>query len=141
MRHRHKGTKLGRTYSPRKALFQHLAESFIYHETLTTTHARVRAVQPFVERLVTIGKEPTLANRRLLMTMLPKPKAVAKLLEVISVRYVGRPGGYTRRVRGVRRQGDGGETATLLFVESDVKPDPIVTPAKERVKKVKAVKK
>ncbi len=123
MRHRHKGTILGRTHSPRKALLQHLAESFIYHETLHTTHARVKAVQPFVEHLITIGKKPTLANRRLLLSILPKPNAVAKLLEVISVRFANRPGGYTRCIRGARRQGDGGETSTLLFVESDVKPE------------------
>jgi len=120
MRHRHKGTILGRTHSPRKALIQHLAESMIYFEKITTTHARVKAVQPFLEHLITVGKEPTLAHRRQLLAVLPKPKAVSKILEVLSPRYKDRNGGYTRCVRMVRRQGDGAQTSTLMFVEDQI---------------------
>ncbi|MBI5135583.1 50S ribosomal protein L17 [Candidatus Uhrbacteria bacterium] len=118
MRHRKKGFVLDRAKAPRKALLQHLAESLVYHEKIVTTHAKARAVQPFVEKLITIGKQPTLAHRRQLLKLLPKPKAVSKVLEVLSVRYQSRPGGYTRRVKLAARKGDNAEMSALLFVES-----------------------
>ncbi len=117
MNHRKKGFTLDRAKAPRKALIEQLSESLIYHERIVTTHAKARAMQPFVERLVTIGKEPTLAHRRHLLKLLPKRKAVSKLLEVISPRYQQRSGGYTRRVKLGPRKGDGADMSAILFVE------------------------
>ncbi len=122
MRHRKKGFVLDRAKAPRKALLQHLAESLVYHEKIVTTHAKARAVQPFVEKLITIGKQPTLAHRRHLLKLLPKPKAVSKVLEVLSVRFQTRPGGYTRRVKLGARKGDNAEMSVLLFVEDVAQP-------------------
>ena len=120
MRHRKQGVTLDRKKAPRKALLQHVAESLIYHERIITTRARAKAAQRFVERLITIGKRPTVANRRRLLTMLPKPQAVRKLLEVVSPRYQGRHGGYTRCIRTGSRQGDNAEMAALQFVEEEL---------------------
>lgn len=118
MRHRHKNKILGRTYSPRKALLQHLAESLVLYEHIETTTGRAQAVQPFVERLVTIGKDGTLVSRRRLLQLLGKPNAVKKIMEVLAPRYKERAGGYTRRIHTRRRQGDAAELTSLSFVEA-----------------------
>ncbi len=116
MRHRRKGKTLDRKNGPRKALLRNLATSLIIYEHANTTLAKAKAVKPIVERLVTVGKEKTLASRRKLAAYLTIESAVNKVLEEIGPRYANRKGGYLRIIKLGARQGDGAETAQLQFV-------------------------
>jgi large subunit ribosomal protein L17 len=116
MRHRKKGKILGRKIGPRRALVKGLAQSLVLYEKIQTTLAKAQTVRPYVERLVTLAKEPTLTHRRQLLTKLPTEGAVRKLIEVLGPRYKDRKGGYTRMVKLGRRQGDQAEVALVEFV-------------------------
>jgi large subunit ribosomal protein L17 len=116
MRHRKKGVILGRKVGPRRALLKNLAASLILYEKVRTTEAKAKAVRPYVERLVTIAKQPTLANRRLLVRRLPKEGPAKKLIEVLAPRYQERRGGYLRITKLAMRQGDRARQAVIEFV-------------------------
>jgi large subunit ribosomal protein L17 len=116
MRHRNKGRILSRTSGPRKALLQTLAQSVILYEKVRTTEAKAKEVRPFVERLITIGKKPTLAARRRLMLDLKAESAVKKVLEELGPRYATRPGGYTRITKIGIRQGDAAPVVQIELV-------------------------
>jgi len=116
MRHRKKGKILDRKAGPRKALLRGLAVSLILYEKMQTTKAKAKTVKPIVEKLITHGKENTLAARRYLLKYLYKEAAVKKVLEVISPRYKDRKGGYTRIINVGRRQGDAAEIVQIELV-------------------------
>jgi large subunit ribosomal protein L17 len=116
MRHRKKGKILDRKVGPRTALLRGLAVSLILYEKMQTTKAKAKTVKPIVEKLITRGKENTLAARRHLLKYLYKEAAVKKVLEVISPRYKDRKGGYTRIINVGRRQGDGAEIVQIELV-------------------------
>ena len=116
MRHRKKGTILDRKVAQRKALLRSLAVSLILYEKIKTTKAKAKALKPVVEKMITRGKEDTLAARRNLLKYLYKEAAVKKVLEELSPRYKERPGGYTRILNLKRRQGDGAEIVQIELV-------------------------
>ncbi|OGL79529.1 50S ribosomal protein L17 [Candidatus Uhrbacteria bacterium RIFCSPHIGHO2_12_FULL_54_23] len=116
MRHRKKKTTLDREASHRRALLKNLATSLVLHEKVNTTDAKAKALRPFVERLVTRAKIPTLANRRLILAQLLTQGAVKKMFEVIGPRYQARAGGYTRITKTVVRRGDAAQMAVIEFV-------------------------
>lgn len=117
MRHRVRGSKLGRTQSERKALMRGLAISLIEHGKIRTTVAKAKALRPFIEPLVTRAKEDTLSNRRVIASRIPNKDAVRKLFGEYGPRYEGRPGGYVRiiKVSGFQR-GDGTRQAEVHWV-------------------------
>lgn len=118
MRHRVAGYKLGRTTSHRTAMFRNMASSIIEHERIVTTVTKAKAIRPYVEKLVTLSKNPTLHNRRLAFARLRNREAVSKLFEVIGPRFKERPGGYCRVLKLSKpRLGDKGERAIFEFVE------------------------
>jgi len=116
MRHRKVTKTLDRKAGARQALIKNLAASLILHEKIKTTDAKARVVRSYVERLITLAKEPTLAHRRLLLKRLPTHGPVRKLLEVLGPRYLKRSGGYTRLIKLGRRQGDGAAVTVVEFV-------------------------
>lgn len=116
MRHRKNKFVLDRNASSRKALLRSLANAVILFERIKTTDARAKAVRPMVERAITLGKDPTLAHRRLLMQRLGRRSTVAKVIEMLSPQYRERKGGYTRIIRVGRRRGDAAEIVQLEFV-------------------------
>lgn len=116
MRHRRKGKTLDRKNGPRKALLRNLATSIVLYEHANTTLAKAKAVKPIVEKLVTTGKQKTLASRRKLAAYLTIESAVNKVLEEIGPRYANRQGGYLRIIKLGARQGDGAEMAQIQFV-------------------------
>ncbi|MEK7618846.1 MAG: 50S ribosomal protein L17 [Patescibacteria group bacterium] len=116
MRHRKKKVTLDRKAGPRNALLKNLAAQVILYEKVSTTVGKAKAIRPIVERLITKGKEPTLAHRRALLAVLPTQNAVNKLLEDIGPRYKERPGGYTRIVKLGLRKGDGAAIARIELV-------------------------
>ena len=118
MRHRVAGRKLGRTTSHRIAMTRNMAASLIEHERIITTVQKAKTVKPFVEKLVTLSKEPLQHNRRRAFAKLRDKEAVGKLFDVLGPRFKDRPGGYCRVLRLSKpRLGDNGERAILEFVE------------------------
>jgi large subunit ribosomal protein L17 len=117
MRHRVAGFKLGRTTSHRIAMTRNMAVSVIEHERIITTLPKAKAVKPFIEKLITLAKDPSQHNRRRAFAKLRDKKATQKLFDVLGPRFLERPGGYCRILKlAKRRLGDGGERAILEFV-------------------------
>ena len=118
MRHRKAGKKLGRTSSHRAAMARNLAVALIDHERIVTTVPKAKNVKPFVEKLVTLSKDPSMHNRRRAFAQLRSKSATSKLFGVLGPRFQERRGGYCRILRlGKNRLGDNGERAILEFVE------------------------
>src|ERR1700754_4134746 len=106
MRHGMSGRKLNRTSSHRKALFSNMAAALIKHEQIKTTLPKAKDLRPIVERLITLGKQGGLANRRRAHAMLRDDVMVAKLFDALAQRYSTRMGGYTRVLKAGFRYGD-----------------------------------
>jgi large subunit ribosomal protein L17 len=121
MRHRHGLRKLNRTSEHRLAMFRNLANSLITHEAIKTTLPKAKELRRIVEPLITLGKEPTLANRRLAFDRTRDRAVVTKLFEELGPRFKARPGGYTRILKMGFRVGD---NAPLAFVELVDRPEP-----------------
>ncbi len=122
MRHRVAGNKLGRTTSHRIAMTRNMANSLIEHERVITTLPKAKVLKPFVEKLVTLSKEPTQHHRRRAFAQLRDPLMVAKLFDTLGPRFKARPGGYCRILRlSKSRLGDNGPRAILEFVERSAK--------------------
>lgn len=122
MRHRVAGYKLGRNRSHRIALRRNLARSLFLHGKIVTTHTKAKAVRPFAEKLITLGKRGDLAARRRALALLSDKEAVKKLFDDIAPKFHDRPGGYTRVLKKVygktwrNRLGDNAEMAILELV-------------------------
>lgn len=117
MRHRVKKKTLDRKTGPRRALLKNLALQLVVYEKIRTTEAKAKVLRPFVERLITKGRTPTLTARRALLRVLPTETAVKKILEELGPRYATRPGGYLRITKAPARQGDGAHMAIIEFVK------------------------
>lgn len=122
MRHRKSGRKLNRTSSHRQALFRNLACSLLRHEQLVTTLPKAKELRRFAEPLITLGRHPTLANRRLAFAWLRDREVVGKLFDDLGVRFKGRRGGYLRILKAGYRPGDSAPLAVVQLVERKVPP-------------------
>ncbi|XOT96000.1 50S ribosomal protein L17 [Alcaligenes pakistanensis] len=120
MRHRHGLRKLNRTSSHRLAMFRNMSVSLLTHEAIKTTLPKAKELRRVVEPLITLAKNPTLANRRLAFARLRDRDAVTKLFEVFGPRYQERNGGYTRILKMGFRQGD---NAPMAFMELVDRPE------------------
>ena len=114
MRHRHGPRKLNRTSSHRLAMLRNMCNSLLKHEAIRTTLPKAKELRRVVEPLITLGKEPTLANRRLAFDRTRDRDVVTKLFDELGPRYKTRPGGYTRILKMGFRVGD---NAPMAFVE------------------------
>lgn len=121
MMHNVAGKSLGRNSAHRAALRKNFTVSVIQHERVTTTLAKAKALRPFVEKMITLGKKKNLANIRRAMGLLQSKAAVKKLFDELGPRYAARKGGYVRilRLPGYRI-GDGGTKAILELVDNSV---------------------
>jgi len=119
MRHRKAGRKFNRNSPQRKALKKGLAISIIEHESIKTTLAKAKEIRGFLEPLVTLAKENTVANQRLAYARLQSKEAVAKLFDELGPRFKNRPGGYLRVVKRGLRPGDKSPAAQIEFVKED----------------------
>ncbi|TAL76090.1 MAG: 50S ribosomal protein L17 [Burkholderiaceae bacterium] len=117
MRHRSGLRKLNRTSSHRLAMFRNMAVSLITHEAIKTTLPKAKELRRIVEPLITLGKDATLANKRLAFSRLRDRDAVVKLFAEIGPRYKERNGGYTRVLRMGFRQGDAAPMAFMELVD------------------------
>lgn len=114
MRHNRKINHLNRTSSHRHAMLANMAISLILHKRITTTLAKAKALRKYVEPMITKSKTDTTASRREVFSKLQNKYAVTELFKEISAKVGNRPGGYTRIIRTVLRQGD---NAQLCFIE------------------------
>jgi large subunit ribosomal protein L17 len=130
MRHNVSGYKLKRNLASRKALFKGMVTSVIENERIVTTVPKAKAVQPLVEKMITLAKRDTLHTRRQAAAFLETPAALKKLFDKLGTRFGQRNGGYTRVVRLGNRKGDGAEQAMLELVGSE-----LVKRAAERAKR------
>ena len=117
MRHRKSGRKLNRNSAHRKALFKNLAIALIEQDIIKTTLPKAKELRKFVEPLITIGKEDTVANRRHVFSKLRSDQAVAKLFGEVSANAKDRKGGYTRIIKAGFRPGDKADMAYIELVD------------------------
>ena len=122
MRHGNGLRKLNRTSSHRLAMLRNMANSLIEHEAIKTTLPKAKELRRVVEPLITLGKKPSLANRRLAFDRLRDRESVVKLFGELGERYRSRPGGYTRILKFGYRVGD---NAPMALVELVDRPEPV----------------
>jgi len=121
MRHRNSISKLNRTAAHRRALMKNLATSLIEQERIITTEAKAKALRPYAERLITLGKRDTLHARRQAMRWIHGQPVAKKLFEELAPRYTARAGGYTRIVKVGARAGDAAPMAMIQFLAAGEK--------------------
>jgi len=121
MRHRLGLRKLNRTSSHRLAMLRNMTVSLLKHEAIKTTVPKAKELRRVVEPMITLGKTPTLANKRLAFDRLRDRDIVVKLFAEIGPRYATRPGGYLRILKCGFRVGD---NAPMAFVELVDRPEP-----------------
>ena len=126
MRHGHGLRKLNRTSSHRLAMLQNMMNSLIEHEVIKTTLPKAKELRRVIEPMLTLGKEPTLSNKRLAFNRLRNRDNVVKLFAELGPRYKTRPGGYTRILKMGYRVGD---NAPMALVELVDRPEVQDTPA------------
>src|SRR5437773_1393211 len=119
MRHRRAGKKLGRDSAHRKALYSNLAGALIEHGRIRTTVTKAKAVKPFAEQMITLGRRGDLHARRQATAFLRSRDVVHKLFADVAPLFKNRPGGYTRIVKIGPRQGDAAEMAYLELVDEE----------------------
>jgi large subunit ribosomal protein L17 len=117
MRHRHGLRKLNRTSAHRLAMLRNMANSLFTHEAIRTTLPKAKELRRVAEPLITLGKNPTLANRRLAFDRLRDRDVVSKLFNDLGPRFKARPGGYLRILKFGYRPGDCAPMALIELVE------------------------
>ena len=117
MRHNKSVNHLGRKSAHRKALLSNMACSLILNKRINTTVAKAKALQGFVEPLITKSKEDSTHSRRVVFSYLKDKNATAELFRTVAPKVAGRPGGYTRVLHTGFRQGDGAEMALIELVD------------------------
>ena len=117
MRHRLANRKLNRTSSHRAALLRNLSNALLKHEVIKTTLPKAKELRKVVEPLITLGKKPSLANRRLAFDRLRDRDMVVKLFDDLGPRFLARPGGYLRILKFGFRQGDNAPMALIEMVD------------------------
>ncbi len=136
MRHQVKTIKLGRSQAHRDAMLANQVVSLIEHSRIKTTLAKAKALRPFAEKMVTLGKRGDLHARRLAAGYLgQKKEAIQKLFSEVAPRAASRPGGYTRIIKLGPRQSDSAPMALIewvdVAVEAEVEAVEVKTPAKK----------
>jgi large subunit ribosomal protein L17 len=128
MRHRSGLRKLNRTSAHRLAMLRNMSNSLFKHELIKTTLPKAKELRRVVEPLITLAKEPTLANRRLAFNRLRDREVVGKLFNELGPRYKARPGGYLRILKFGFRVGDNAPMALVELVDRPA-PAPGEAPA------------
>lgn len=115
MHHRKRGRQLNRNSSHRQAMFRNMSASVLKHELIKTTLAKAKELRRYLEPLITLAKEDSVANRRLAFSRLRDKQAVGKLFTEIAPRHKDRPGGYLRVLKCGFRAGDAAPMAIVEF--------------------------
>ena len=117
MRHNKAINHLGRKSGHRKALLANMAASLILHKRIQTTVAKAKALQTYVEPLITKSKDDSTHSRRVVFSYLKSKEAVNELFRTVAPKIADRPGGYTRVLKTGFRQGDGADMALIELVD------------------------
>jgi large subunit ribosomal protein L17 len=117
MRHRHGLRKLNRTSAHRQAMLRNMTNSLLRHEAIKTTLPKAKELRKVVEPMITLGKKPSLANRRLAFNRLRDREMVTKLFSDLGPRYAKRNGGYLRILKFGFRQGDNAPMALVELLD------------------------
>ena len=117
MRHGHGPRKLNRTTSHRLAMFRNMTVSLLKHEAIKTTLPKAKELRRVAEPIITLGKNPTLANKRIAFNKLRDRDMVVKLFAELGPRYKSRNGGYLRILKMGFRQGDNAPMALVELVD------------------------
>jgi len=117
MRHNNALRKLNRSSSHRTAMFRNMSNSLLRHEIIKTTLPKAKELRRYVEPVITLGKTPSLSNRRLAFSRLRDREIVTKLFSELGPRYVTRPGGYLRILKYGFRKGDNAPMALVDLVD------------------------
>lgn len=133
MKHGIKGKRLGRNSAHRKALYRNLSIALLTSEAIKTTLPKAKELRPYVEKVLTLAKKDTLANRRLVISILGNQEIVEKLFKEIGPRISKRNGGYTRILKFGFRTGDKAPMAFMELVDRVVAEEK--TETKEQPKK------
>ncbi|AAZ68622.1 50S ribosomal protein L17 [Ehrlichia canis] len=124
MRHRVAHRKFSRTSAHRMAMLLNMCISLIKHERISTTLPKAKELRPYVEKLITIGKvyhgKNLVYGKRLLISKIKNPDAANKLIDVLSIRYKSRNGGYTRIIKNGFRKGDSAPMAIIELVDRQI---------------------
>jgi len=123
MRHGHGLRKLNRTSSHRLAMFRNMANSLLRHETIKTTLPKAKELRRVVEPIITLGKAPSLANRRLAFNRLRDRDMVVKVFDELGPRFANRPGGYLRILKFGFRKGDNAPMALVELLDQPESTD------------------
>lgn len=117
MRHLNQGKALSRNSSHRKAMFSNLTAALIKHGLVRTTLIKAKELRRYIEPLITLAREDSVAHRRQAFNFLRDDAAVGKLFKVLAPRYQKRPGGYTRIIKCADRAGDSAKMAWMELVD------------------------
>ena len=109
--------KLGRPTDQRNAMLRNLVTSLLENGRVETTVSRAKEMRSMTEKMITLGKDNTLASRRNALAYIMKKSVVYKLFEEIAPKYAERNGGYTRIIKSAPRRGDGAEMAIIELVD------------------------
>lgn len=131
MRHNVKTPKLGLESKHRESLISNLACSLIKNKRIKTTLAKAKALRPFAEKMVTLGKKGTLHHRRLAIARLRQRDAVHQLFAEIAPKFQDRKGGYTRILKLGQRQSDSAKMAFIEWVDYQVDAEIVAAPAEK----------
>ena len=134
MRHGNGLRKLNRTSTHRAAMFRNMANSLLTHEEITTTLPKAKELRRVVEPMITMGKKPSIANRRLAYNRLRDHATVAKLFADLGPRYAKRNGGYLRILKSGFRKGDNAPMALVSLLD---RPDLAASAAEDEKKSAK----
>ena len=130
MRHGHGLRKLNRTSEHRLAMLRNMMNSLIEHEVIKTTLPKAKELRRVVEPMITLAKDPSLANKRMAFNRLRDRDSVVKLFADLGPRFAARPGGYTRILKMGFRVGD---NAPMALVELVDRPDTAAPAAEVKV--------
>ncbi len=120
MRHGLHHKKLNRTSEHRKSLIKNMLNSLIKYEQITTTLPKAKAIKPQIDKVITLGKKDSLANKKNLFSKLQDKINTRKVTNVLSKRYLNRKGGYSRIIKTGFRYGDGASLAIVELVDRDI---------------------
>ena len=134
MRHKKSGRKLNRNSSHRKALFKNLAIALIERDIIKTTLPKAKELKPQIEKVITIGKNNILSNKKRLFSKLQDKNSVTKVFGELSKRYSSRKGGYSRVLKAGFRTGDDAPMAVIELVDRNPEAKKIDKPKKTETK-------
>ena len=141
MRHGITHKKLNRTSDHRKSLLKNMLNSLIKYEQITTTLPKAKFLKPQADKIITLGKEESLQNTKVLMKKLQNITSTNKVKKTLSKRYEKRKGGYTRIIKAGFRYGDNAPMAVIEFVDRDIEAKKVDKKKKDTAKDQKDEKK